>query len=184
MRLVCSAETKSDDLFVEGELCEADALQARVMIGDLNINKVGEERRGEERRGEERRGEERRGEERRGEERRGEERRGEEGRGGEGRGGEGRGGEVRQLVICFVLYLKSNSIFLLLYITHHYLSLFVRMMKMLKLLYSQEKKRFLVTTKYQQYINTLYNYINLIIDSYTISIDCSNSFDLSSDFRF
>ncbi|KAK2179498.1 hypothetical protein NP493_484g00031 [Ridgeia piscesae] len=42
MQLVCSAETKADDLFLSGKLSEADALQARVLMGDLDID-VGSE---------------------------------------------------------------------------------------------------------------------------------------------
>ena len=40
MQLVCSAETKADDLFLSGKLSEADALQARVLMGDLDIDVV------------------------------------------------------------------------------------------------------------------------------------------------
>ena len=40
MQLVCSAETKADELFLSGKLSESDALQARVLMGDLDIDVV------------------------------------------------------------------------------------------------------------------------------------------------
>ncbi|KAI0223292.1 AFG1-like ATPase [Lamellibrachia satsuma] len=43
MQLVCSAETKADELFLSGKLSESDMLQARVLMGDLDID-VGSEK--------------------------------------------------------------------------------------------------------------------------------------------
>ena len=40
MQLVCSAVTKADELFLSGKLSESDALQARVLMGDLDIDVV------------------------------------------------------------------------------------------------------------------------------------------------